>query len=425
MNQPRRFAVSAVIRSSAAALAFASQVLLVRLLSADAYGSYVVFVTSCALLALVASGGLDVIITRRVSTGYDRRDQKRIVQDICRAALLALALGVLTCAVLAAVRASPISSRWHLLAGIDMSALLLGVSTLALATLGTAAVRGLHRFVVADMIDFLARPLAVLAGVAALAVSAPPATALAPAAFIGANALTIVLCALAVRHALRRAAFVPASAQGTATEACEEPLRPSSTLVAYGLMSYAMFQLDTLLVGIYRGALEVGAYNMACNFVRLVIFVPLIIVAQMQPRAAVLFSRGEHAPLIALVRSRVGISLLAAGSAGALLAVSGPMLLRMVDPQFSSATAALMLLCMAHLCNSALLVLSGALLMGGLHSLVLRSQICGLAVCIPLYFVLIPDHGGTGAAAAVLAGLAVNLAALASAWRSLPWGAPR
>lgn len=421
MTPPRRFAASAIIRATAAALAFASQVLLVRLLGADVYGGYVVFVTSCALLALVANGGLDVITTRRISTGHDRGEGHRIVHDIRCAGMQTLALAGMTCGVLIALRASSLLSDWQLLSSIGMPTLFLGVATLALATLGSAAVRGLHGFIAADVIDFLARPLALMAGVTGLALFAPTATPTAPAAFVVANLLAVGLCALVVRHAIA----VMAQSRNTAPAGDNPSLRPSAMLVAYGLMSYAMFQLDTLLVGSYRSTLEVGAYNMACNFVRLVIFVPLIIVAQMQPRVAVLFSRGEHDALAALVRNRVSIALLSSGGTATALAFAGRPLLQMVDPQFVSAAPALVILCFAHVCNSVLLVLSGTLLMGGLQGLVLRAQVCGLAVCVPLYVMLIPEYGASGAAVAVLAGLSVNLAAIAWLLYRLRMGGPR
>lgn len=408
MNRHRWFVASAAIRAGAAMLALASQVMLVRLLGADAYGGYVVFVTTSALVAVVATGGLDITTMRRVSIGHDRGDREVIVAGIRRACLLILVMAVLSCALFVALRSIPALERWQQFTTVGGLALFFGVTTLALATLGAATVRGLHRFVAADAIDFMARPLAVLGGVAALAVLAPAATALVPAAFVGGNAVAIVLCALTIRRALGDLAGAPEPL----AKPSEASIRPSATLMAHALMSYAVFQLDTLLVGSYRGALEAGAYNMASNFVRLVIFVPLILAAHMQPQAAVLFARKDYDALIALVQNRLWKSMLAAGIAAAALILSARALLQLVDPQFVSSATALSILSLAHLINSALLVLAGALLAGGQQNLVLRAQLCGLAICVPLYFLLIPDYGASGAAAAVLLGLGVNLGTL-------------
>lgn len=412
MSRYRDVALHVGLRAGAAGLAFVAQIGLVRLLGAERYGDYILFATACSLLFIFACSGLDTVVLRRVAIQADSGAGTPVAAIVRRAGLVSMATALLTVTAFSALRAMPAIERWSAQLP-SLAWIAAGVLSMTVLAIALSAVRGSRRFLLADTAEGILKPLAML-GVAALLLTsgAMPPTQVAYAALLVANLLATGMALLAFRS--WNAAPLPTAA------AHDRPalLRPreAAGLVCYALMAYAMFQLDTLLVGLYSGTQEAGAYNMACNFVRLVIFVPLILAARAQPTVARQFARQEFAALRAALRSDLRRSVGTAAACAVVLMACGRSLLHAVDPSHAVAYGALCILALAHVVNSAVIVLNAALLMCAAQRTVVLAQLCGLAFSLPLYLLLIPRFGMAGAAVAVLAGLSANAAALA--WQS-------
>lgn len=410
MISDRRLVANLALRATAAALGFVVQIALVRLLGTSGYGNYVLFVTTCSLIFIFAGGGLDVKLLRAVSIGHAQGDRRYVVSVALTAIGLGLSFTAVWVLVFQLLRRIPMIAHW-----VDASIpggewLLPGVMAMIMLSLTMASIRGMHQFMAADTAESIIKPAAILGIITLLLLTYVPTDAeVGFIAFVGGHCVAIALCLLIAWRSLSRGTWN--TNKETPQFKLIEP-REATVLVFYALISYAFFQMDTLLVGMYHGAQEVAGYNMACNFVRLVIFVPLIIAARSQPVVAVLFKNRQYPELLLLVKSNLRKSLLTAVMAAALLLIVGEPLLRLVNPAFSSSYPALAVLSIAHIANSITLVITSALLMGGYQKMVVQAQLGGLLACLPLYFLLIPRFATVGAAIAVLVGLTINLSLL-------------
>ncbi len=417
MTLDRRLVANLALRATAALLGFVVQIALVRLLGTSGYGNYVLFVSTCSLIFIFAGGGLDVKLLRAVSTGYAQRDKQYLVSVAMKAMVLGLCFAVGWVLVFQLLRQIPMLKQWvdsSLPGGEWLVPSVIAMTTLYLAVAG---IRGMHRFLAADTADSIIKPAAILGIVTLLLLEyAPPSPMVGFIAFIGGHCIAVIFCWCIAWRSLSQGEW---SASKRTSQIKMIGAQEAVVLTSYALISYAFFQLDTLLVGIYHGATEVAGYNMACNFVRLVLFVPLIIAARSQPVIAVLFKERKYQELLSLMKSNLRKSLFASIAAAVLLLIAGLPLLRFVNPGFDSSYPALAVLSIAHVINSVSLVATSALLMGGHQKLVVQAQLGGLLVCLPLYFLLIPRFDTIGAAIAVLIGLAFNLLLLTGLVRRL------
>jgi O-antigen/teichoic acid export membrane protein len=405
------------VKVSAAVLALFVQVALVRLMGTAEYGRYVLFVTYCSLLFVFAKSGLDVSVLRGSAVAYAQGDRRSLMSILRRGCLWAAGLSLGWTAIVSLLRLTPFGSR-IIPALFSPIWVLAAVGSMTVLAVALSAFRGMRRVTSADAIDANVKPLAILVVVAMVRSLAPGMPDIGSLAFVVANVMSAGIVLVAVVVLLSR--MEPAGLDVGARVRVISPT-DASIFIANGLLAYGLFQLDTLIVGKYAGPDEVGAYNMACSFVRLVIFLPLIISAQLQPRLASLFHTGHIAEARALLGRGMKWGIIAACAGVVTLVVGGRWLLHLVSPRFVTAYWPLVVLSLAHLCNSIALILAGSLFMCGAQRLVVRAQIVGLAVCLPLYLILIPTLGALGASLAVLAGMVANLFALlrlGRAWES-------
>lgn len=401
--------LNAGVRGFAAILAFASQIMMVKLLGEFAYGSYALFVTYCSLIYIFSRSGLDVVSLRSLSVAFGNLDRAQFIHVLKKALLLAalFSLGwVLLFSLLKQAGAlgqivkSTASTGWILASVFGMT---------LLAVLMSAA-RGMRRIISADFVDSIAKPAVILLLIWLFSLAGFIGSSAGYAAFVAANLISAGLATALLISAKRNTPWTEANPPATKTTLLTSS--SAAIFIAYALITYVFFQLDTLIVGATLGVVEAGAYNMASNFVRLVIFIPMIVLAQVQPFIASRFHAGDTASIKETVFDALKKSLFFAASGVAILLMTGRWLLSFVSPAFTGAYPALAILSFAHLLNSGILVISGVLLMCRAQNIVVTAQVAGLLICLPLYLILIPKYGTTGAAASVFFGLAINLTCL-------------
>jgi len=406
---------NAGVRGFAAILAFASQIVMVKLLGENAYGSYVLFVTYCSLIFIFSRSGLDVVALRASSVAYGHQDRAQFGQVFRRVLTLGVLLSIVWALLFSLAKQLSAFKRFAQSdAGVGW--VLAGVLGMTLLAVLLGVVRGTRRIISADVVDSIAKPLVIMLVIWILVGYGSHGNSVGYIAFIAANLIATIATAALLIGVDRKSRWREAPG-GSRLELLSP--RSAATYITYGLITYVFFQLDTLIVGMWLGTAEVGAYNMACNFVRLVIFVPMIVVIQMQPSIASAFHSKDFRTIRATVAGAMKKSLFFAGGGVLALVLFGRWLLGLVSESFAGAYPTLLVLAFAHLMNSAILVLTGMLLMCKEQKLVVMAQFAGLCVCAPLYFVLIPRIGTIGAATSVLLGLVVNLACLT--WLSARW----
>lgn len=397
----RSVAANVAIKGAAAGLAFASQIVLVKMLGPAGYGELVLFITLCSLLGVVGKMGLDVSLVRLSALAHSRQDEASL-RFLAIEGSLAAVLGSLVACTCYAVAIPFLGSVGNFASG-GTALVFACVTLMSVAAVLGAVSRGRLRILRAEFTESIVRPVLML-----LALTALLAGAAAEPGWEGPLAYTLAqaaVCAVLCLGLVPRGPF--RFPDRIRWRALTFPPPGSGSLIGLGLIGFAMFQLDTLLLGLYRPMDDVGSYNMACNLARLVIFVPMILAGQAQPLLAVAWKETDSERYFAIVRSIILRSLLAAGLGAALLLVLGEWLLGAIHPRLATASGALRILAIAHCFNAVSIVASAALYMAGLETLVMRAQSLGAALAVAGYFVLIPRLGLEGAAMSVLAALFV------------------
>lgn len=395
--------LNVLIKVAAAASAFLVQIALVRLVGPEGYGKYALFVAYCSLALILGKYGLDVISIRLVAVFF----AKRRLQVVRRLGWNLLIAGTFS-SLLAGLIFGGLAYMRPLYKGegvITPILIVLTIIVMCVSAISNGLVKGLSEVNLAEGVDSLGKPALIAIFTAIFAVLPWIAIGLAPQfAFLFAN---LIIAAVLLYY------FILRTRQGPETDEKEElksllNRREGFIFVANGLISYGFFQLDTLLLGFFQGEASVGAYAMACNLVRLVIFLAMILVAQSQAKLAVAYHEGDTALFLKLASQTTRYSVIAGAIAAAVLTAISIILLEKISPTFVGAVPALIVLSGAHIANCAMISLSSALNMAGKHGMIFKAQIGGIAITLPLYALLIPPYGMMGAAISVFLGVLVS-----------------
>jgi len=394
----RKVLQMATIRSAAVALSLFLQIWLVATFGAATYGDYVIFVTLCSLVTIISIGGLDTqalkisAIDRSVSGRNAKLDLLHspfITRGLIFTTICCLIIWCLSSFNIDYFSRLPIFS-WTLLYVATVGAVTFQILI--------AVLRGIGRPVLADLFDAIIRNT--FTGLIALFLTAAFTATLNHAVMAYAFSFYFCLFAIVLVTGIR-----PAPPATRDTPKPQYTTRMHFGFMLTGLVSYAFFQLDTLILSAQVSATELGAYNMACNLVRAVIFIPLILVVLIQPRIAVEFERNNFRAVARIAAAGIGLSIFAAIGCAVALWMIGGYILSLIAPEFLVAREAMLILSAAHVVNSALIIVAGVISMSGRFFDIAKAQVVGSIVSVALYIVLIPLHGQQGAALSVLIGL--------------------
>jgi O-antigen/teichoic acid export membrane protein len=407
----RKIVQMGVIRGGAVFVALWLQIWLVAQFGASAYGEYVFFVTLSSLAIIVSKGGLDTLALKAVAIAHSHADARAV--HVIRVWYLWRGLGLTaaTCLALWLVYtgvanwyALPPNLNWWLICMSSVGAVLFQILV--------ALTRGVNRPATADVFDAVIRT-AILAAVAMALVVAHYTNA---TAIVISYALSYHFSAFVL---FRLTSVGSQLSQGGATKA-EEPrygVRAHFGFMFAGLLGFVFFQMDTLVLGVYIDSVELGAYNMSCNLVRVVIFIPMILIVLVQPRIAVAFEKDDMRQVTRIAAGAIAASLVSALLCSLFLWLFGEILLRWIDPVFVVATPAMMILAVAHVVNSVLIIIGGIVSMTSKYFDVVKAQLAGSIVALAFYALLIPTRGQIGAALAMFTGLLVVLGCYAFMYR--------
>lgn len=391
------------IRGGAVLLSLWLQIWLVAHFGAVSYGEYVFFLTFCSLVIIIAKGGLDTVALKEVAIASNRGDTRGVYLIRFRYLQRGVVLAVATC--VAPWLAYSLVSSWRIGLPVFDWGLICGASIGAVVfQILVALARGVDRPAVADAFDAIFRT-ALMAGVA---------MAMAIHGQTGARAIVIAYASSFYLASLLLYRLTWVTTTGFASGKVESDRQNYNAKAHFGfmlagLLGYVFFQMDTLILGGNIDPIELGAYNMACNLVRAVIFLPMILVVLVQPRIAVAFEKADMRQVTRIALWAIGASLVVAVLCSLLLWLFGEFILRCINPGFVTAAPALTILAAAHVVNSMLIILGGIVAMTSKYLDVVRAQMAGGAVALVCYVVLIPSHGTIGAALSMFAGLLVVL----------------
>ena len=185
-------------------------------------------------------------------------------------------------------------------------------------------------------------------------------------------------------------------------------------LSSYGIRAYAAellsglaAQIDRIIVvGIFAPAV-MGSYVVALSLSRLVTMFPSAIATVLFPKA----SGRSQRDVIDITSRASGATAVAVGITGLALVAFGPELLSIVyGVEFEGGTLAFRVLVLEAALSSLVQVMSQAFMALNRPGLITWQYGIGVAVVVPLLFVLAPRFGAEGAAVALLAASLVRLA---------------
>ncbi len=400
--------------ASGAVLALVSQVILARWLGVAAYGLYVYALAWVALLGLVALRGTDTATLRFVAAYAGQGLTGSITCFIAFARRRTLASSIVVAA-LVAVAAACLGERlaaggslaFSLAAGLLLPNTALQLSTSQLVALG--------RPVLSQVLQGIARPLLLLALLAAWRsfVTQP----LAASQALIANALAcLAVLAFAASRAQEAVTGVPTDKREVAVARASVDRAQwravSSAMLGMALGQALIAQADVLLLGTLAGTAAAGVYAAGARLASLVTFGIVSVNSVLAPRIADLHARQCPEELQASVTHAARLTLAWSVCAVALLLLLARPLLTLFGPEFVTAAPLLLLLGTAQLVLAASGSVGLLLSMTGHQRDALVVVAGGAALTVVLNLALIPRFGAWGAATATLVATAARSIAL-------------
>lgn len=403
------FAVSA----AGTLIVFANQVLLARVLGADAYGRYIYAVTWVGLLVILSNAGLGSAAVRFVSE-YSATNRFGLLRGFLRrSGQVVLLLSLLTATILAVIVAVLRPRIGDELARVFWVSCVL-VPAWSLLEVRSASLRGLKRILAAQGPSQLLRPLLFAAGVLGLYFlgSAEVSAPIAMAANIGATVVSLSL----VNATLHRVADEDAAPVERPREWFAVAL-PLYLMAGFGLV---LRSTDTLMLGFLRGTTEAGIYAVGS---RAAAFVPFMLVAvrtMAGPMIAEYYALGDRRRLQRTLTVGAWAAFVFATGVSVALIIAGRQLLAVFGADFTEAYAPMLILAVGQTLNCFVGSVGGLLTMTGHQSYAALVLGVSAAANITLNALLIPGLGMRGAAIATAASMALwNAAMLAVALRKL------
>ena len=367
-----------------------------RELTRSGYGVFFYAYALAGLASAVAEWGFDPVLIERVS-----RDPDRVDADYtnAQAAQTAIAIPAFTVAAVLAA-ASPHAGADRLAVVFVCLAVLFDLWTDTARAVGSA----LRNQVPTSRALVIQRGTTAIAAIVTLALGGGVLGLC--AAFLGGSAIGV-----AAHHHALRGLGVRLRLRTVRPRALIATARDCATLGVTVVVMMALFRLDAVLLGVFKGNAAVGAYAVAYRLFETTLFLTFSVQGATFP----VMAATDDPATVAREATR---GLAVAGSVYAMFFAAclcdAPGVIRLLfGPQYSHVSAgALRWLSAAPLCY-----LAGALAMSALQAvrrrgLILAGSVVALAVNVALNLIFIPRMSGTGAALATTVSYAV-LAAVA------------
>lgn len=398
--------IAFALRVSGAGFGFMFNVLLARRLGAEGAGIYYLAFVVVLVGTVAGRMGLDNALLRFTAVHAAAKEWGAVKGVYRRGISLALPISALSAVVVMASAgliarevfsdpslASPL--RWMSLAIVPVS----------LFTLHGELLKGLSRV----------RDAAILQGAAVSVLSlllflvARPGWGVMGAvfAYTGASVLVLIVSVLLWRKATPQLQNLRGEFSGRVLASTAFPL----LLVAS--MDLVMTFTDTIMLGIFGQAADVGVYGAAMRTAMLTSFVLIAVNSVVAPKFAALFGQGDFGNLEAMARQATGLMLLLAAPVLLVFLLVPGLVMTVFGENFETGALALALLAAGQFFNVAAGPVGYLLAMSGNQKIQRNISICAALLNVSLNLLLIPWYGINGAALATATSwIMMNLAAM-------------
>ncbi len=406
---------SLALKLASAGLAFALTIVLARALGPTGYGVYAYVFALVSIIAIPAELGLPTLVVRETA-GAHADEQWGLMRGVWRWSAAAVGALAGTVALVAGTLAWSLADRFtgEQLATFAWGLLL--VPLIALGNLAGAALRGLRNVLQGQLPELVLRPAVFVALSAAALLSgsgrftADTAMALHVAGAASALAVGAWLLARARPAQVARAPLPEYESQRWLGSALPLALVAGMYLIHQ--------QTDIVVLGLFMGSGDVGAYRVAAQAATFVAFGLQAVNTVVAPQFARLYGARDIARLqwVATFSARV-ILVLTVPVAGLLVFFGEAVIELVFGAAYAPGYAALGILAIGQLFNAAFGSVGFLLNMTGHERDTARGMAIAVAVNLVLNVALIPRFGLEGAATATALTLAL--------WNLLLWNAVR
>lgn len=383
---------SLLIRVGGVGLSLAAYIMLARVMSENAYGSFIYFVTWVGILSLLAQGGFSASIMRFF---HEYSANPAALKAYLRTSFLlpiVLTIGVSGLLFAALVAEMLPATLAHITPYLPLAIL-----AFTLAYIAQAALKADHRIVLSQVFEQIGLPLALL-GLALYGLMSGETIALAT----GTTAyMAVFFIIAAITWTLFTKRSYPCSARPEYR--LREWLATSFPMCGSSLVAALMSRMDILLLGFFVSAAEVGEYGVAARVAVLLSFLYAALNNALIPTLSKKFQAGETEAINRLLPKimRLALALTCVGLAG--VALLGGWVLSLFGEEYISAAPLLWLLAVAQTANLYAGPAGSILLVSGHQKAYLYFTVAiALLLAGGLWFA-IPAYGLMGAAWVTLA----------------------
>jgi len=365
--------------------------LLGHLLGPTEYGRYAYLVASVTLFAPLCSLGYDMLAAREFASaraGGNAAEEAALAHTLPTAvwknAAIVMLFFIPATMAYNAWRQQP----WGTIVLLEAT----GVVITAQLRLVQGSLRGLGRVSQGQLYQLILPPLLNLALFAAALIALRPSADLAIVTFVAGLVIAYPLGARAVRRA--------ASAQDVAANAETRKLWARSAMVlgVTQIMFVANEQVPVVVTGLLGSSTEVGLLDMARRFALFASIALNVIALPLGPILAEMYRKGDMEAFrrvsLQTTYAGVGISI----SITLAYLACGRWLLHLIDPEFSAAYGAMLVMCLGYVINTMTGPVPLALTMTGFERDAVKGIVGGIIVNLAACVILVPLIGHMGAA---------------------------
>jgi O-antigen/teichoic acid export membrane protein len=409
--------VSGAIKAVQLALGVGASLLLARWLGAAGYGAYSFALALATLLAIPAQLGWPTLLTREVARAQHEGDLSRLRGVLTTSSrwtfFSSLALVVVGLLIVAWVATSR--------NGLDTAALLIGcalIPPMAWIGLRAAALRGMDRVIVAQVLDGILRPalfLLLVAGAFTWGRLSPAIALVAQVvAVVGSVAFGSIVLARVLPAGLHRVAPITRD-----VVAWRRSLWPLMFVSAAQIVTS---QADLFVLGLVSNPRTVGVYKVAVMIGTQVGFATWLVNAVSAPRIVKLHRAGLHIELRdALSQGMRYVLMVAVPIALGIVVLGKPILGLALGPEYDGAYWPMSVVAIGQLIGVSAGPVGMVLGMTGHERDVAKALAVSAIVSVLLTVALAFAYGALGAAVATACGLVLSRILLrASAYRAIP-----
>jgi O-antigen/teichoic acid export membrane protein len=401
---------TAGIKAAHAAIAFATSIVLAKLLGPSGFGVFSFVIALVALLTIPSELGIPNLAVREIAVSNARKDWGHMRGFIVWAHWTV----ALTSGFLVAVGATVMLAWGDHFAPSRLACMWLGlilVPVLSFGALRDSMLRGLRKVLLGQLPQPIIRPLTLL--VLLLVLWKLGVDLGSPVRVMGLHILSVgfaFFCGLYF-FLKNRPAELPGAESRFSSSIWLRSSIPFGMTAALQLING---RTDILMLGFFRSDAEVGIYRVAAQLAAAVIFAMQAVNAIQGPHIAHLYAKGDMRKLQQMITRTAQVVLMFAVPVVIVIVLFGAFIVRNIyGPAYEAAYLPLVILCIGQLVNAAMGAVGSLLNMTGHERDTVKSVLIAAIVNVILNVTLIPAWGITGAAIATTCTLTV--------WNVIMW----